>query len=67
MKFCEVCLAEIDGAKDGENRCPECKEIETLKKHKRRMASVRNRERHELLTSLGLKRVRGALGGVYYE
>jgi len=25
------------------------------------------RERHEALTSLGLKRVRGALGGVYYE
>lgn len=25
------------------------------------------RERHEILTSMGLKRVKGALGGVYYE
>lgn len=25
------------------------------------------RERHAALTSLGLKRVKGALGGVYYE
>lgn len=34
--------------------------------HNERKNAAR-RERHEVLTSMGLKRVRGALGGVYYE
>ena len=34
---------------------------------KRFEKNARRRERHEVLTSMGLKRVRGALGGVYYE
>ena len=29
--------------------------------------NLRRREKHRALTDLGLKRVRGALGGVYYE
>ena len=28
---------------------------------------TRQRTRHAIMTSLGLKRVKGALGGVYYE
>ena len=44
-------------------RCFDCQ-------HKDNMRIIRNakrRERHAALTSLGLKRVKGALGGVYYE
>jgi hypothetical protein len=42
--------------------CPECA--------KRRATQKRNayaRDRHAAYTSAGLKRVRGALGGIYYE
>jgi len=38
--------------------------------YQRHLANERNRnkrERHAALTGLGLKRVKGALGGVYYE
>ena len=41
-------------------RCEKCQ-------NKRDRANKTRRERHELLTSLGLKRVKGALGGTYYE
>lgn len=33
----------------------------------RRMRNFRAREKHQALKDLGLTRVRGALGGVYYE
>jgi len=33
----------------------------------RQRASAARKAQHEALTSLGLKRVRGALGGTYYE
>jgi tRNA(Ile2) C34 agmatinyltransferase TiaS len=62
MKFCEICMEEIDG-KDGENRCPKCEEKATRTRAKKRQRNIR----HQVLTDLGLKRVRGSLGGVYYE
>lgn len=34
---------------------------------KRKEHNQARRERHAALTGLGLKRVKGALGGVYYE
>ena len=40
---------------------------EFFKERKRIQANINRRERHATLTSLGLKRVRGAQGGVYYE
>lgn len=58
MKVCGKCLNEFDG-KDGENNCGKC-----------RRNSKRRSQRAELKAvyeSLGLKRVRGALGGTYFE
>ena len=64
MKFCEKCGDEIDGTKDGENRCRACDEAET---GARKGARAARKERHQALLDCGLVRVRGALGGVYYE
>lgn len=66
MKTCEICGTEID-TKDAENRCESCDEAKTKTKAKRARANAARRARHEALTSLGLTRVKGALGGVYYE
>jgi len=62
MKVCENCGIEI-GTKDGENLCEACdsKELKRLARNKAR------RERHQAMLDCGLVRVRGALGGVYYE
>ena len=61
MKVCEICCGEI-GTRDGDNKCTPCKKKANNKK--RREAA---RARHAVLESCGLTRVRGALGGVYYE
>lgn len=34
---------------------------------RRHDAAIRRAEKHEAYTSLGMRRVRGALGGTYYE
>jgi len=65
MKFCAGCGEEIDGH-DGENLCKTCDEAAANGKRRERAKAMR-RARHEVLTSLGLTRVRGACGGVYYE
>ena len=39
----------------------------TDKKYKNQARNIARKERHEALTSLGLVKVRGALGGIYYE
>ena len=71
MKVCEICESPIDGHRDGDNRCdklscqnaPDVEHEETPKpKRKRRKSATQ-----EVMESLGLTRVRGALGGVYYE
>lgn len=38
-----------------------------LRDVKRQINNYNRRFRHEIMTDLGLKRVKGALGGVYYE
>ena len=62
MKVCESCEDEIY-TKDGENICAACEK----KAIKKKEAAIRRRGRNDALRSLGLVRVRGALGGVYYE
>ena len=73
MKVCAICGEEI-GTRDGENRCTKCEDFPEpapftmgavlLKKtRKRRRKSARD----EAMESLGLVKVRGAFGGVYYE
>ncbi len=58
MKVCEKCGEEI-GTKDGENRCQACEKKEKRKNQRK--------AREEALRSCGLVKVRGALGGVYWE
>ena len=72
MKVCEICGCSIDGTRDGENRCPSCEDIEEASrtetvKQRRAKANCLRHERDAAMKSLGLVKVRGALGGVYWE
>jgi hypothetical protein len=62
MKVCESCSAEIFTT-DGNNRCSQCENKPASKKR----ARTTRREMDAIMRSCGLTRVRGALGGVYYE
>ena len=62
MKFCNACGDEIE-TRDGDNRCARCERTDGNRK-KRRQA---RREREAALRSCGLVKVRGALGGTYWE
>ena len=62
MKFCEVCGCEIY-TKDGENRCEKCEG----KAKKSKKATANRRMRESVMASLGLVKVRGAMGGTYWE
>ena len=62
MKLCEMCGEEID-TKDGENRCEKCESKGRISK-KRRLA---RRAREDAMSSLGLVKVKGAMGGTYWE
>lgn len=70
MKVCERCGDEIS-TKDGENLCAACEETNELigKKRVRRnaMARARRKEQADVMESLGLVKVRGALGGTHWE
>jgi NMD protein affecting ribosome stability and mRNA decay len=61
MKVCERCGVEID-TRDGDNLCRDCDD--GRKRAKRRAA---RKAREAVLRSLGLTKVRGALGGTYWE
>ena len=60
MKFCNRCGEEIS-TKDGDNYCADCVT------HPVRKTKQLKSEREEALRSLGLIKVRGALGGTYWE
>jgi uncharacterized Zn finger protein (UPF0148 family) len=60
MKFCKKCGEEIY-TRDGENVCPRGCKLTNSK------ASAQRKARHQVMVDLGLTRVRGAMGGVYYE
>jgi uncharacterized Zn finger protein (UPF0148 family) len=64
MKVCEKCGEEIY-TKDGENMCQQCEE--GIKKAKRDKARLSRKAREEALRSCGLVKVRGALGGTFWE
>jgi uncharacterized Zn finger protein (UPF0148 family) len=70
MKFCNICGIEIY-TRDGDNTCPECEKMNEMKSTKkaaaRRRARVNRLMREEILRSCGLTKVRGALGGIYWE
>lgn len=64
MKCCNRCGEEID-TKDGDNTCPGgCKR---RKDGRFKHARLRKSERESILRDLGLIKVRGALGGTYWE
>lgn len=60
MKTCEKCGEEI-ATKDGDNRCTRCEN------GRRPKAKANRKAREDALRSLGLTKVRGALGGTYWE
>lgn len=64
MKVCETCGAEID-TRDGENECQYCAVFEKSTRNAA-IAKVR-REREQAMRDCGLVKVRGALGGTYWE
>ena len=64
MKVCENCGIEI-GTRDGDNLCVECDEKVAMGKRLRRNGLAR--ARHQAMLDCGLVRVKGALGGIYYE
>ena len=77
MKLCITCGSE-DVVGDGENHCRACQdrefdcersELSTKQTKSAAYKSARRqaRERHQALLDCGLVRVRGALGGIYYE
>lgn len=63
MKVCQVCGCEFDG-RDGDNTCPQC---EGIRGKKRARARENRKAREEAYASCGLVKVRGALGGTYWE
>ena len=67
MKLCNVCGNEI-GTKDGDNTCRACEDLIDARRGRmlKRRAAAR-RERESLLRDLGLVKVRGAMGGTYWE
>lgn len=65
MKVCEVCGREIS-TKDGDNTCSQCTPLEGAAI--RRVSRKRiKKERENCYKLLGLKKVRGAMGGTYWE
>jgi len=68
MKVCENCGGEI-ATKDGDNLCALC-DLNDAGLSKRKVVGRRkaNRQAREaVLSSLGLVKVKGALGGTYWE
>ena len=66
MKFCERCSTEI-ATPDGENLCPECEGLTSKKRLSAAKAKAQRQARADAMRSLGLVKVRGALGGTYWE
>lgn len=67
MKVCENCGIEIY-TKDGENLCETCDAAEESKaKLKKQRAKSQRQMRDQVMRDCGLTKVRGAMGGTYWE
>ncbi len=64
MKVCETCGEEL-GTKDGDNECRECED--NASKARRAKARASRKARDQVMRDCGLVKVRGALGGTYWE
>lgn len=63
MKVCEICGNEIS-TRDGDNQCYSCDGVPVSTQKKR---VKRRKKTDDLLKSFGLTKVKGALGGTYWE
>lgn len=66
MKVCEVCGNEIS-TRDGDNRCQHCDEPKADKPAVKARKAANRRARDEAMRSIGMTKVRGAMGGTYWE
>lgn len=70
MKVCETCGQEIS-TQDGNNQCLSYEELDLLlqktKQRCQRIAKRNRQSRDQAMRDLGLVKVRGALGGTYWE
>lgn len=67
MKVCNKCGIEIDGL-DGDNYCPDCDRDDPPPSPKQKQTKKLSRKaREEIYRELGLVKVKGALGGSYWE
>ena len=64
-QVCEKCGEEIGGG-DADTLCPACNEAEARGRRNAR-ARANRRAREAAIRSLGLVKVRGNLGGTYWE
>jgi len=62
MKVCEDCGCEISTT-DGDNKCSVC----DTKSRKSAKARNARKERDSIMRSMGLVKVKGAMGGTYWE
>ena len=70
MKVCEECGMEIDTV-DGDNKCVMCDAVDNMEL-RLTLNAIRNRRKKqslmvEAMENLGLVKVRGMMGGIYYE
>lgn len=65
MKICKNCGIEIS-TKDGDNYCQDCDSASPKKLAANRRKNSR-KERESIMRDLGLTKVRGVLGGTYWE
>lgn len=66
MKVCERCGVEIS-TKDGEGRCENCEESPNTKRLTATTVKRRKMEREQIMRDCGLVKVKGAMGGTYWE
>ena len=66
MKVCENCGREIN-TKDGENTCSQCDTVLSPQNPRRSCRQRAKKERESVYELLGLTKVKGAMGGVYWE
>lgn len=62
MKACSICLNEIH-TRDGVNTCAKCEN----RSEKNKKARQNRKRMDDAMASIGLVRVRGSMGGTYYE
>lgn len=66
MKVCEKCGDEIC-TRDGDNRCPACEDNPPRTKVGVKNRAADRKAKDEAMRSLGLVKVKGAMGRTYWE